>query len=182
MSQVSDAVDLSYPEKPDANGYAKRYFKRRAFYFGAHNTPESFLLFGEWKRQLIETGKAPEVKQIRKDMAHPISSSPHASLMPTAERRPIQYAAIASLAATVLFGWAIFERYFSSSIQAPTVDGITLTNEEIDFIRGIRSHRAQQNKAVGAQASDIIKLSEQLLEEGPDDAQKYIEKAAAGID
>ena len=31
MSQVSDAVDLSYPEKPDANGYAKRYFKRRAF-------------------------------------------------------------------------------------------------------------------------------------------------------
>ena len=70
-------------------------------YFGAHNTPESFLLFGEWKRQLIETGKAPEVKQIRKDMAHPISSSPHASLMPTAERRPIQYAAIASLAAAV---------------------------------------------------------------------------------
>ena len=63
-------------------------------------------------RQLIETGKAPEVKQIRKDMAHPISSSPHASLMPTAERRPIQYAAIASLAAAVLFSWAHFERYF----------------------------------------------------------------------
>ena len=175
MSQVSDAVDLSYPEKPDANGYAKRYFKRRAFYFGAHNTPESFLLFGEWKRQLIETGKAPEVKQIRKDMAHPISASPHASLMPTAERRPIQYAAIASLAAAVLFGWAIFERYFSSSIQAPTVDGITLTNEEIDFIRGIRSHENNLAKANHDQGESNAELLMQILERGPENAKTLLQ-------
>ena len=73
MSTTVEPAELSYPDKPDANGYAKKYFKRRAFYFGAYNTPESFQLFGEWKRQLIESGQAPEVKAVRKDLAHQLA-------------------------------------------------------------------------------------------------------------
>ena len=95
--------------------------------------------------------------------------------MPTAERRPIQYAAIASLAAAVLFGWALFERYFSSSIQAPTVDGITLTNEEIDFIRGIRSHENNLAKANHDEGESNAELLMQILERGPENAKTLLQ-------
>ena len=80
MSNSSEPKDLTYPEKPDSNGYAKKYFKRRAYYFGAHNSPESFMLFGEWKRRLVETGSAPEVKKLRKELAQQAIPSPHLHL------------------------------------------------------------------------------------------------------
>ena len=177
MSQISDPSDLSYPDKPDANGYAKKYFKRRAFYFGPHNSPESFLLFGEWKRQLVENGKPPEVKQVRKEMAHQGLSGPHHPLQAAEGKKMAQYAVFASVAIALLLATALLDRYFLSSSNGPTVDGVTLTNEEIDFIRGIRKHRKQQNTDVGVKASEIASLTEKLLQEGPENAAKYIDEA-----
>jgi hypothetical protein len=176
MSQVSDPSELTYPDKPDANGYAKKYFKRRAFYFGAHNSPESFLLFGEWKRRLVENGEPAEVKQIRKELAHQGLPGPHGPLSAREGQQPIQYAMYASVAASVLFAWALLDRYFFSSTTGPTVDGITLTNEEIDFVRGIRKHKGLQDNAVGTRASEIASLADKLLEEGPESAAKYLDE------
>ena len=178
MSQVSDPSDLSYPDKPDANGYAKKYFKRRAFYFGAHNSPESFLLFGEWKRRLVESGKPPEVKQVRKELAHQGISAPHRPRQTIDGQRQVQYAVYASVAAALLLAWAMMDRYFFSSSNGPTVDGITLTNEEIDFIRGIRQHRNHQSTNVTTKASEIASLADKLLKEGYEDAASYMEDAS----
>ena len=175
MSQISDPSDLSYPDKPDANGYAKKYFKRRAFYFGPHNSPESFLLFGEWKRQLVENGKPPEVKQVRKEMAHQGLSGPHHPLQAAEGKKMAQYAVFASVAIALLLATALLDRYFLSSSNGPTVDGVTLTNEEIDFIRGIRKHRTDAAAAghdLGERTSELLL---DILEEGPEDAKKYLQ-------
>lgn len=175
MSQATDPAELSYPERPDANGYAKKYFKRRAFYFGTHNSPESFLLFGEWKRRLVETGEAPEVKQVRKEMGHSGLPAPHTALSPHEQQKSTQYAIYASVAASVFLAWGLLDRYFLSSPAVPTVDGVTLTNEEIDFIRGIRRHRDQQNDTTSGNASEIVSLADQLRKEGPANAAKHLE-------
>ena len=174
MSQVSDPSDLSYPDKPDANGYAKKYFKRRAFYFGAHNSPESFLLFGEWKRRLVESGKPPEVKQVRKELAHQGISAPHRPRQTIDGQRQVQYAVYASVAAALLLAWAMMDRYFFSSSNGPTVDGITLTNEEIDFIRGIRQTKNDATAVGQNEGETTSELLLQMLKEGPEDAKKYL--------
>jgi len=62
---MTDPKDISYPEKSDARGSAKKYHKRRAYYFGRHNTPESYSLFAIWKQRLIETGEAPPVSEVK---------------------------------------------------------------------------------------------------------------------
>lgn len=175
MSQATDPAELSYPERPDANGYAKKYFKRRAFYFGTHNSPESFLLFGEWKRRLVETGEAPEVKQVRKEMGHGGLPAPHTALSPNEQPKSVQYAIYASVAASIFLAWGLLDRYFLSSPAVPTVDGVTLTNEEIDFIRGIRRHRDQQNDTPSGNAAEIASLADQLLKEGPENAARHME-------
>ena len=61
-------ADLSYPVKPDPKGYARAYYERRAYYFGPHNTPESFVLFCEWRKRLIETGEPPAVKDVKAEL------------------------------------------------------------------------------------------------------------------
>ena len=178
MSQISEAAELAYPDKPDANGYAKKYYKRRAFYFGPHNSPESFLLFGEWKRRLIASGEPPEVKQVRKELAHQALPTPHRPPQPAGREKPLQYALSVSVAAAALLLWAAIHRLSSPPATAPTVDGITLSNEEIDFIRGIRIHRNQKEITGGPKAAEIINLANKLLHEGPENARKYIDEAA----
>ncbi|MDB4338904.1 hypothetical protein OAA19_02215 [Rubripirellula sp.] len=159
MSGAVEAADLGYPEKPDAHGYAKKYYKRRAFYFGTHNSAESFVLFGEWKRRLVESGVPTEVKELRKEMAHADLPQLHLPAQDVSAPRPMAYAKIASVAAAVFFAWVACDRYFFSSAPGPTVDGITLSNEEIDFIRGIRRQsqdfdRLQQNH--GEQTANVL--------------------------
>jgi len=174
MSNSSEPLDLGYPDKPDANGYAKKYFKRRAFYFGAHNSPESFVLFGEWKRRLVETGVATEVKTIRKELARQAVPSPHMHLGGPIERKPMQLTMISIVASFILFGAVLASAKILSSTMGPTVDGITLTNEEIDFIRGVRLHQkdlARNRKTDGEMVAD---LTMRLMEEGPIHAKDHL--------
>ena len=178
MSQATDPAELSYPERPDANGYAKKYFKRRAFYFGTHNSPESFLLFGEWKRRLVETGEAPEVKQVRKEMGHGGLPAPHTALSPNEQPKSVQYAIYASVAASIFLAWGLLDRYFLSSPAVPTVDGVTLTNEEIDFIRGIRRHKSDSATAEYNQGEENAQMLMRILEEGPENAKKFLQESS----
>lgn len=174
MSQSIDPGDLSYPEKPDANGYAKKYYKRRAFYFGPHNSPESFLLFGEWKRRLVETGVAPEVRAIRKDLAQQSTPSPHLALGGPIERKPGQLALVSGVASVILIGAVLASAKIISSSMGPTVDGITLTNEEIDLIRGMRLHQEDLSRTHPTRGERIADLTMRLMEEGPIRGEDYL--------
>ncbi|MFK8114548.1 MAG: hypothetical protein AB8B91_20270 [Rubripirellula sp.] len=64
------ASQLTYPPKDDGKGSARINWQRRGYYFGKHNTSESFQLFCEWRSRLIETGDPTEVRIIRRDLAH----------------------------------------------------------------------------------------------------------------
>jgi hypothetical protein len=175
MSNSSEILDLSYPEKPDSNGYAKKYYKRRAFYFGAHNSPESFVLFGEWKRRLVESGVVAEVKSIRKEMSQHALASPHFELGDTLARKPWQLTIVTAASAMMILGAVLAGAKILSSSVGPTVDGITLTNEEIDFIRGIRMHQrdfVEDHATLGERVAD---LTMRLMEEGPDRAKSYLQ-------
>ena len=174
MSQISEAAELAYPDKPDANGYAKKYYKRRAFYFGPHNSPESFLLFGEWKRRLIASGEPPEVKQVRKELAHQALPTPHRPPQPAGREKPLQYALSVSVAAAALLLWAAIHRLSRPPATAPTVDGITLSNEEIDFIRGIRRQEFEFAAEQQNNGNETANLLHELLKEGPQNAEKYL--------
>ena len=174
MSTTFDPLELAYPDKPDANGYAKTYFKRRAFYFGAHNSPESFVLFGEWKRRLVETGVAADVKTIRKELAQQTVGPHHLHLGGPLERKPLQLAMITTVASVILFGAVLASAKILSSTMGPTVDGVTLTNEEIDFIRGVRLHRKDFAVDQSSRGEKVADLTMRLMEEGPDRAKSYL--------
>lgn len=176
MSNALEAMELGYPDKPDANGYARKYYKRRAFYFGAHNSPESFVLFGEWKRRLVEKGVAAEVKIIRKELAQQAVPSPHASLGGPTERKPLQLTLIACVAFVMLFGAVLASAKILSSAMGPTVDGITLTSEEVDFVRGIRHHHNRRYEVSRDQPSRVAELTSRLMEEGAGNAKSYLEE------
>ena len=92
-------TDLSYPTKPDNKGYAKKWYAQRFYYFGLHNTAESFVLFGEWRKRLIETGEPPSVKELKAELrtSHPAGDEPSESVWP----RVARYAAVALLAAAI---------------------------------------------------------------------------------
>lgn len=165
MSNAIDPADLSYPDKPDNNGYAKKYYRRKAFYFGAHNTPESLLLFGEWKRQLCETGAAPEVKQVRKDLAHLRSIAPE----PVPNRHAIvMFITVAACAG--LLGLGFFTTQLAkilSTRKPPVVDGVVLSSEEVDVIRGLRQAETRMAKIKTDRAQRIAKKIAELKEQGP---------------
>ena len=158
-----DATDLTYPEKPDNDGRARRYYKRRAYYFGQHNSPESFLLFGEWKRRLIESGEAPEVKEIRRDLAH---SAKPGVVSPSSTG----FSSRMVFATLILCVTIIGISQIVSSLNSPLVDGEPLTFEEQDVIRGLRQHRKRIAAQDAPKADRIVSHLTRLMEEGSSNA------------
>ncbi len=159
-----EASDLTYPEKPDAHGGARRYFKRKAYYFGPHNSPDSFVLFGEWKRQLIESGSASDVKLIRKDLvraAKSVSDRP-------SRAAPFQWQTIVGFAAIFLLMMAtvLVGVKFLSSPPVPVVDGVAMTEDEINILRGVRIHNTGRTNRIDARAKRTAELTNKLMEEG----------------
>jgi len=170
---MSEVTELCYPEAPDPNGSAKKYYKRRAYYFGRHNTPESLFLFAEWKRRLIETGTPPEVRTIRADLEHERrlknhleSGSPNKSHFET-----YRWPAALVIAAVVVgaLGLAFKGDAQFGSNSHPAVDGVALTEDEVQFIRGMRIHTAnKKSKSSPVQAMEAAAIYHDLVESGYD--------------
>lgn len=136
-----NATEITYPDCPDAKGYAKRYYKRRAFYFGQHNSAESLILFGTWKKILLETGEAPEVRDVKKMVTEPDSAEQSA--------RPLNKWLLGLIILIPLCSVVACSAVIFSIADQSHVDGLVLTEDEMDVIRGIRSHkeRAQRSRS-----------------------------------
>ena len=168
---MSETADLCYPPKADANGTAKKYYRRRAYYFGRHSSPESFILFGEWKRRLVETGEPPEVKEVRLDLKHTMERQEKVRqyrvyLWPAATVLSSVVIAMTITAAIVIF----------SSQTVPEVDGKPLTVEETLFVRGLRQHGANTQKESREQPGQVADLYTRILEMGPNDGPLHESK------
>lgn len=168
-----NASELTYPESPDAKGSAKRYFRRRAYYFGQHNTPESLILFATWKQRLIETGEPPEVRDVRQELNRAGNSENESS------RRSNVHWAMVAMAVVTLLSLTFSAAVFFSTKRQPEVDGVLLSSSEVDYIRGVRSQefRKKLNEVrLQRQRSEAVAaLTLKLKEEGPENAKKYLQ-------
>lgn len=161
---MSDAADLCYPPKADANGTAKKYYRRRAYYFGRHNTPESFILFGEWKRRLVETGEPPEVKTVRIDLEHSINERARGSKI-----RPYVWPAVTAVSSMLLAASITASVLIFSTVAVPMVDGQPLTTEEALIIRGVRRYEGTARAVSRNRAARLPEIYSRVLKLGPND-------------
>lgn len=186
---MSDPRDISYPPKPDARGSAKRYHNRRAYYFGRHNSPDSYTLFAAWKERLVETGEAPNVQDIREQLARRKElESLERETVSHAEKLSIQDrsaamswlsgvpAILLALAASIALCCGAF---FGSRVRSRAVDDISLSLEEVERIRGLRLYeemRVEQIQSKPNRAEKLAKLTEKLIRLGPADGKLHREK------
>lgn len=177
MSTAVEPEELSYPDKADANGYAKKYYKRRAFYFGVYNSPESFQLFGEWKRQLLESGSAPEVKAVRKDIAHKSGPNPPKANDYLERRSTYLWPLVSIISALLVSGTILGSAKLISTTIGPTVDGVTLTDDEMEIVRGIRNYKGRVERIAAVQADSTAETTQRLMEEGPGNASRHKRKS-----
>jgi hypothetical protein len=162
-------TDLSYPPKPDNKGYAKRYWERRAYYFGPHNTPESFMLFGEWRKRLIETGEAPDMKSLKAELRKE---------RPTEEPPKSKWhnVLIAASLVLILIGSNVTTRILSTSptLIADEEFGV-ITDDERKLLRGYRQHVDTESDVRGNHSGggvgDRLAIRLAALLEGIDDGK-----------
>ncbi len=173
MSTAVEPEELSYPDKADANGYAKKYYKRRAFYFGVYNSPESFQLFGEWKRQLLESGDAPEVKAVRKDIAHKSGLNPPKANEHLERRSAYLWPLVSIVSALLVSGTILGSAKLLSTTIGPTVDGMTLSEYEMNVVRGVRIQNDRIERFAADRSTRAAEMMLQLKEVGRENA-KYL--------
>lgn len=136
-TRTDPAHDISYPNLPDARGSARVYHNRTPYYMGPHDSPLSHLVFGLWKHNLSKTGVAPSTKEIRSQ----VESLLKGEAIGQKPSRPKWLMAFFLSLVCVLGGWAGSK--FSSTLDSPLVDGIPLSANETEFIRGRRVEAEQ---------------------------------------
>ena len=159
--EMEKALKLSYPPKDDKKGSARVNWKRRWYYFGKHNTPESFQLFVEWRRRLIETGEPPETKLLRKDLAH-IRQADEAPPSPP-------YFIYGLAAATLLFAISTIGLTWNSlKPHSPHVDGVPMSQTEMEFVRGLRVGKKRHNRKLNEGMNSHAQLTLSILGDAKD--------------
>lgn len=183
--QLRDRVEaLSYPITADDLGTASINWQGVPFFFGRHNSPESYVEFCEWRRVLAETGEAPLVKDVRIDLSHrahsdvrfrPTVKSPDeiyaGTSAPTRWKPSLRWAVGAMLAAVATAGvWKInLNGQIDSTGTTGFVDGTPLTDTEAEVVRGVREFRAKRDQELNARR--VAELSSQFLDMDPLDAK-----------
>ena len=134
--------DLAYPPRADSRGLARKSWKSDSYNFGKHNTPESWLLFCEWRKHLIQTGEAIRTADVRAKLEETGVIVSDNLPAPMDNRRPslLVYAA-ATIALCIVTGITV---KLLSSASAPTADefSASLTDEEKETILNLRKYDA----------------------------------------
>jgi hypothetical protein len=162
-SRTDRAHELQYPSTADARGSTRVNHLRRPYYFGPHDTPQSYVMFGLWKHLLLTEGEAAETKDLRPLVDEFLGKKPSPA-EPESKARFIPSMVLSSvlLCSALLCAVAIF-----SSNRAPTVDDKVLTATEMDFIRGMRQENANlQHDLDLIQANDLVALTNKLVSAG----------------
>jgi len=137
---MSDFEGINYPQAPDkATGRARVWLDGKDYYFGKHNTPESYQLFGIWKADLIKTGRPAPVRDVR---AHLKKHLPDERV----ERGLLANRVIIGSAATmaVFTVGIVYSLKKNSLSDHPLVDGQEMSEQELMFVRGIRTHESRK--------------------------------------
>lgn len=163
MSQRLDfAHDLTYPTAPDTRGSTRVNYKRRPYYMGPYESPLSHVMFGLWKHHLQETGEAPSTKEIR-----PIAEELLQNGAVTLTDKPLQSDRrgyyLAAIGFTLVFFLSLHILFSPSPI---TVDGIAVSETEVEFIRGVRLQEAKISNLPARTSEVTSTLADELTNEG----------------
>lgn len=141
-----NATELSYPPNPDSRGMARKSWQGQSYSFGKHNTPESWVLFGEWRRHLIETSETLKTAEVRERLVNskvivddpaPVQMTPR-SLWPT-----VAICAAVTILLCSITGTAV--RMMSTPpTSVADEEFASLTDEEKNIIRGQRRLTARR--------------------------------------
>ncbi len=174
LTRSDESHDVSYPTTPDGRGSTRLNYRRRPYYFGPHESPTSYLMFGLWKHYLLETGEAPESNTIRPLVEDLLKVKP----LPT-PRGKRKVCAVVLLATCGLVGLAcVVTAKIVSRELPPSVDDLALSEGEINIVRGLRQQSLAKRQAVGFQEGRMISVIEELIEvEGPgNDHARHVSK------
>ena len=174
ISRTDQAHDLGYPTSADSRGSARVYHMRRPYYLGPYESPQSYVMFGLWKQRLLETNEPCETKDLRPIVDNILSNSDKP--VDSVRRKVIPRVVLALTCATTLMmiGVAI-GRKIPSTIAPALVDGINLTQDETQIIRGVRKN--DRNLARASQhPARFIQIMEELKAEGPEHGRWHIEQ------
>lgn len=170
-SRTDNPHDISYPPAADKRGSTRINHKRRPYYLGPYDSPASYIMFGLWKHQLLESGEPPSCKDLRPIVQNLLSDQ---SIAVPVSRRGYWIATISVLLSTVLVFAFIWTIEILSRDSVPHVDNVVLSKTETEIIRG---YRAQQ-LGIGQNAIDlgesIATLMVEFKEEDPINGIRHI--------
>lgn len=128
-----DSHNVSYPQTPDSRGTARIYYHRKPYYLGNHDSPLSYVMFGIWKQHLQNDGKIPPTSQIREQAESVLGPQ-------TAKPKQWHQYWIMGLGLTLacLVG-GLVGAGINSTVESSRVDGITLSANEVTYIRKVRA-------------------------------------------
>ncbi|HBE70019.1 MAG TPA: hypothetical protein DDW52_17880 [Planctomycetaceae bacterium] len=155
---------LQYPPAPDSRGSARVVLDRKTYYFGRHNSPESYAMFGAWLAHYERTGTTYKPSVIREAASNFVG----VEVPEDTERR--WTLPIASGIAVIFAGAFIFNVWFSSSSPDSHVDGIAMTATEVEYVRSLRDVASETLSRQSKKADRVAEIMDQISREGLPDA------------
>lgn len=130
--QQNDAIP--YPMAGDSRDKARISYKRKSIDFGKFNTPQSYIMFGLWKLQLMLTGRSVQGKALRPMVDAVMNAEEYKppKALNTGWFVGALLLGLISLATANYFGY----RYYATA--RPSIDGVPMADMEISSIRKTR--------------------------------------------
>ncbi len=156
-----DGAHVEYPHAPDARGRARVTLRRKAYYFGQHGSPESYVMFGAWLAELKRSDEPSRGSVWRDEALELVGQIPERkwSIKP--------WVAVAVLAFTLFPSVALAGYvWISSSEQNPEVDGRTLSALETEHVRILRQYEDQKLVKKEEKREQIEGVFQQIMTTG----------------
>lgn len=154
-----------YPAVSDSRGRARVTLRSRSYYFGAHGSPESYVMYGAWLAELLRSGKAYLPSDRRNDAIDFIGEGIVKKSLP----KP--WVAAGMLASSVVLSGALLGCvWIFSSTREPTVDGMAMTARETELVRDQRLFENKRLAKLASMSSRVAEIANKVSTEGlPDE-------------
>jgi hypothetical protein len=153
--RTDDSHNITYPTTPDTRGTARIYHQRKPYYFGQHDSPLSYVVFGLWKNHLMTHGEAPAIASFR-DQAETFLG-----VVPSPKKRILKAIVMASTLTLASAIGALVGASFNSTQAVNQADGKALSAYETEFIRGVRN--ANENLTAHTAEESAPKVAQEAL-------------------
>lgn len=152
---------LAYPTSPGPRGEARVYIKPRARYLARYGSAKSYVIFGLVKQWWEDTGEVPNISAARELAESLLDETP---VIDNASwgKRILPWAGIVLGLVCLPLGMAIGSTAFPVD-SAPHVDGIVLSADEADIIRGSRRTLGRIDAIEKSNSDEVVRKTAELL-------------------